>query len=183
MLRQQLRTGAFTSPASGAGHFVVSLGTYSNAGNAESIVSSLKESQLPAYADTVTVGACAGWRLRADYPFAQRGDAEAARLRAQQVRSDMPASVTTLTFSTAPSPMPSQQPITATSPDSVQLTGTFEYRADDNSTAPGFGTNMLPANNSSQNKIHILFCFDNQKTASRLFWNSNRAFVSDMSNG
>jgi len=81
--------------ASAGGHYVVSLGTYSNAANAQSLVASLKGSQLPAYAESVTVAGKAQTRVRIG-PFAQRGDAEAARLKAQQVRTDMPASVTAL---------------------------------------------------------------------------------------
>jgi cell division septation protein DedD len=88
-------TGAPSAPipAAGAGgHYVVSLGTYSNAANAQSLVASLKGSQLPAYAEPVNVAG----KMQTRGPFAQRGDAEAARLKAQQVRTDMPASVTAL---------------------------------------------------------------------------------------
>jgi len=81
--------------ASAGGHYVVSLGTYSNAANAQSLVASLKGSQLPAYAEQVNVAGKMQTRVRIG-PFAQRGDAEAARLKAQQVRTDMPASVTAL---------------------------------------------------------------------------------------
>jgi cell division septation protein DedD len=81
--------------ASAGGNYVVSLGTYSNAANAQSLVASLKSSQLPAYAEPVNVAGKMQTRVRIG-PFAQRGDAEAARLKAQQVRTDMPASVTAL---------------------------------------------------------------------------------------
>jgi len=74
---------------------VVSAGIYSNSGNAQSLVNSLKAAQLPAYAETVTANGKSSTRVRIG-PFAQRGDAEAARLRAQQVRKDMSASVTAL---------------------------------------------------------------------------------------
>ncbi|HEV2608511.1 MAG TPA: SPOR domain-containing protein [Xanthomonadaceae bacterium] len=85
--------------ASAGGHYVVSLGTYSNAANAQSLVASLKGSQLPAYAEPVNVAGKMQTRVRIG-PFAQRGDAEAARLKAQQVRTDMPASVTALDAAT-----------------------------------------------------------------------------------
>jgi cell division septation protein DedD len=81
--------------ASAGGHYVVSLGTYSSPANAQSLVASLKGAQLPAYAESVTVGGKQATRVRIG-PFGQRGDAEAARLKAQQVRKDMPASVTAL---------------------------------------------------------------------------------------
>ncbi len=89
--------------ASAGGHYVVSLGTYSNAANAQSLVTSLKGSQLPAYAEPVNVAGKMQTRVRIG-PFAQRGDAEAARLKAQQVRTDMPASVTALDAASPASP-------------------------------------------------------------------------------
>ena len=81
--------------ARAGGNYVVSAGIYSNAANAQSLMNSLKAAQLPAYAETVTVNGKTSTRVRIG-PFAQRGDAEAARLHAQQVRTDMTASVTAL---------------------------------------------------------------------------------------
>ena len=81
--------------ASAGGNYVVSAGTYSNAANAQSLVNSLKAAQLPAYTETVNANGKPGTRVRIG-PYAQRGDAEAARLHAQQVRTDMTASVTAL---------------------------------------------------------------------------------------
>ncbi len=106
-------------PATSAGgHYVVSLGTYSNAANAQSLVASLKGAQLPAYAETVGVAGKSSTRVRIG-PFAQRGDAEAARLKAQQVRTDMPASVTALDAAT-PAPdtatAPVKKPVSALGP-------------------------------------------------------------------
>ena len=81
--------------ARAGGNYVVSAGTYSNTANAQSLVNSLKAAQLPAYMEPVTANGKPGMRVRIG-PFAQRGDAEAARLHAQQVRTDMTASVTAL---------------------------------------------------------------------------------------
>ncbi|HTD28469.1 MAG TPA: SPOR domain-containing protein [Xanthomonadaceae bacterium] len=88
--------------ANAGGHYVVSLGTYSNAANAQSLVASLKGSQLPAYAESVSVAGKQETRVRIG-PFGQRGDAEAARLKAQQLRKDMKANVTALDAA-APAP-------------------------------------------------------------------------------
>jgi cell division septation protein DedD len=108
--------------ASAGGHYVVSLGTYSNAANAQSLVASLKGSQLPAYAEPVSVAGKMQTRVRIG-PFAQRGDAEAARLKAQQVRTDMPASVTALDAA-APAVdapvMPTNKPAPAPTPAIVK---------------------------------------------------------------
>jgi cell division septation protein DedD len=81
--------------ANTGGRYVVSLGTYSNAANAQSLVASLKAVQLPAYAETMTVAGVPATRVRIG-PYSQRGDAEAARLKSQQVRTDMPANVIAL---------------------------------------------------------------------------------------
>jgi DedD protein len=100
--------------ASAGGHYVVSLGTYSSPANAQSLVASLKGAQLPAYAESVTVGGKQATRVRIG-PFGQRGDAEAARLKAQQVRKDMPASVTALDAATpAADAAPANKPASAT---------------------------------------------------------------------
>jgi cell division septation protein DedD len=92
--------GAPIPAANAGGHYVVSLGTYANIANAQALVASLQAKQLPAYAEAVTAGGKAVTRVRIG-PFQQRGDAEAARLKAQQVRTDMPASVTALDAATA----------------------------------------------------------------------------------
>jgi cell division septation protein DedD len=81
--------------ANTGGRYVVSLGTYSNAANAQSLVASLKAAQLPAYAETMSVAGVPATRVRIG-PYSQRGDAEAARLKSQQVRTDMPANVIAL---------------------------------------------------------------------------------------
>jgi cell division septation protein DedD len=94
--------------ANAGGHYVVSLGSYANAANAQSLVASLKAKQLPAYAESVTMLGKPATRVRIG-PFQQRGDAEAARLKAQQLRTDMPASVTALDAAT-PAPIPEPSP-------------------------------------------------------------------------
>ena len=81
--------------AHAGGNYVVSVGTYSNPANAQSLVSSLQKAHLPAYMESVSANGKPGTRVRIG-PYAQRGDAEAARLHAQQVRSDMSATVTAL---------------------------------------------------------------------------------------
>lgn len=85
--------------ANAGGRYVVSLGTYANAANAQALVNSLKTRQIPAYSETVTMAGKPAQRVRIG-PFQQRGDAEAARLRAQQLRSDMPANVVALDAAT-----------------------------------------------------------------------------------
>ena len=98
--------------ARAGGNYVVSAGTYSNTANAQSLVSSLKAAQLPAYMEPVTANGKPGMRVRIG-PFAQRGDAEAARLHAQQVRTDMTPSVTALDASVEAPAKPAVVPTAA----------------------------------------------------------------------
>ncbi|MBS0192924.1 MAG: SPOR domain-containing protein [Proteobacteria bacterium] len=91
--------------AQAGGKYVVSLGTYANAGNAHALVASLQAKGLPAYADAVNVAGRPATRVRIG-PFQQRGDAEAARLKAQQVRTDMPANVMALDAASPAPPEP-----------------------------------------------------------------------------
>ncbi len=88
-------TGAVKANAAavGDGHFVVSLGTYSSAVAAQALVLSLRAEQLPAYTESVALAGKSATRVRIG-PFPLRSDAEAARLKAQQVRTDTPAAGT-----------------------------------------------------------------------------------------
>lgn len=106
--------------ASAGGRYVVSLGTYSNLANAQALVASLKAAQLPAYAETMTVAGKSVTRVRVG-PYTQRGDAEAARLKSQQVRTDMPANVIALDAA-APAPAMPPTATPATKPQAEPAT-------------------------------------------------------------
>lgn len=106
--------------ASAGGRYVVSLGTYSNLANAQALVASLKAAQLPAYAETMTVAGKSATRVRIG-PYSQRGDAEAARLKSQQVRTDMPANVIALDAA-VPAPATPPTATTATKPQAEPAT-------------------------------------------------------------
>lgn len=89
------------------GKFVVNLGSYANAANASALVSALKTAGLPAYADSTQLDAKPVQRVRLG-PYAQRGEAEAARLAATRVRADLPAAVVALeaeSAAAAPAPV------------------------------------------------------------------------------
>lgn len=77
------------------GRYVVNLGSYGNVANAQSLVASLKGAGLPAYGEAIVLEGKPVQRVRLG-PFAQRGEAEAARLSARRLRSDLPASVVAL---------------------------------------------------------------------------------------
>ncbi|GAA5011739.1 sporulation protein [Pseudoluteimonas lycopersici] len=94
-------------PATTAGgDYAVHFGSYASADAAQSMVAALAKSQLAAYSEAVQLNGKPAWRVRIG-PFATQADAEAARLRATQVRSDVNARVVVLDAETAsPAPAP-----------------------------------------------------------------------------
>jgi DedD protein len=74
------------------GRFLVHLGVYAASGNANDLVAQLKKSGFPAFAETVDFKGKPAQRVRVG-PFADRAEAEAARIRIKQVRSDVPSSI------------------------------------------------------------------------------------------
>jgi len=104
-------------PASAAGgDYAVHFGSYASADAAQSVVAALEKALLPSYSEAVQLNGKPAWRVRIG-PFATQADAEAARLRATQVRSDVNARVVVLDAETAaPTPAPAATaPITDTS--------------------------------------------------------------------
>jgi cell division septation protein DedD len=94
-------------PATTAGgDYAVHFGSYASADAAQSVVAALEKAQLPSYSEAVQLNGKPAWRVRIG-PFATQADAEAARLRATQVRSDVKARVVVLDAETAaPTPAP-----------------------------------------------------------------------------
>lgn len=118
---------AQTSGVTPGGRFVVNLGTYGNAANVAALVSSLKQAGLPAYTESVQADGRAAQRVRLG-PYAQRGEAEAARLAASRARADVPASVVALEGeAAAAAPAPARAPVA--SGFAVQL-GALKSEAD-----------------------------------------------------
>ena len=74
------------------GRYLVHLGVYTAEGNARDLVATLKKSGFAAFSEAVDIKGKPGQRVRVG-PFADRAEAEAARIRIKQVRSDVPSSV------------------------------------------------------------------------------------------
>jgi cell division septation protein DedD len=72
------------TPVRAAGDYMVNIGSFSNAANANALVAKLRAKQLPVLADKVTLASGTAMRVRVG-PYADRATAEAARLRAQEV--------------------------------------------------------------------------------------------------
>ena len=86
--------------ATAGGRFAVNLGSYTNIANARALIASMQAANLPAYGDDVQTAGKAALRVRLG-PFAQRGEAESARLNALKVRKDLPTGVISLEGETA----------------------------------------------------------------------------------
>ena len=112
--------------ATSTGRWAVNLGSYANASNASTLVSQLRQQRLPAYTEQVTLDGKAVQRVRLG-PFAQRSEAESARLTVQRLRSDLPTGVVSLEGESAPA---AGRPTVAEG-DAVQL-GAFRSDADAN---------------------------------------------------
>jgi cell division septation protein DedD len=92
--------------ATAGGDYAVHFGSYASADAAKSVVATLEKAQLPSYSEAVQLNGKPAWRVRIG-PFASQADAEAARLRATQVRGDVNARVVVLDAETAaPAPAP-----------------------------------------------------------------------------
>ena len=83
-------------PATAAGgDYAVHFGAYASQKGADTVVASAKAAQLPAYSEAATVNGKPAFRVRIG-PYATRAEAESVRLKALEVRSDVPVRVVTL---------------------------------------------------------------------------------------
>ncbi len=86
---------ADASPAVAAGNYAVSFGAYASQKDAEAVIAYLKRSNLPGFSEPATINGRQAFRVRVG-PYADRAQAEAARLEAVKVRNDVKAEVVTL---------------------------------------------------------------------------------------
>nr|WP_272577364.1 SPOR domain-containing protein [Stenotrophomonas maltophilia] len=114
-----------TSPAIAAGNYAVTFGAYGSKADADAVIAYLKRSQLPGFAETATINGRQAWRVRVG-PYADRAQAEAARLQAVKIRADVKAEVIALdapaansaavAATTAPAASSASTPAAATAP-------------------------------------------------------------------
>lgn len=112
-----LAAPAPSQPAAVAGgDYAVHFGAYGSRADADAVNAPLLAAQLPGYVEETKVGDRQAWRVRIG-PYATRADAEAARLRASQLRNDVGARVVTLNADANTPPVaaaPAAQPVTPT---------------------------------------------------------------------
>jgi cell division septation protein DedD len=97
-------------PAAAGGDYAVHFGAYATQKAADTVVALVKRAQLPAYSEPTKIGEKDAWRVRIG-PYAARADAESARLKALDVRNDVPVRVVTLNTDatpTSPTPAPAE---------------------------------------------------------------------------
>ena len=105
-------------PATAAGDYAVSFGSYANASDADKVIAALKAAELPGYREAVSLNGRQAERVRIG-PFADRAVAESARLRAAQVTPDVGATVLALDATsptTSPAPPSTAVAAAPTSP-------------------------------------------------------------------
>ncbi|WP_340648572.1 SPOR domain-containing protein [Pseudoxanthomonas winnipegensis] len=112
--------------ATAGGDYAVTFGAYASQADADVVIDRLRQSGLEAFRQEATIGGKPAWRVRVG-PYADRAQAEIARLAAVKVRSDVKAEVIALDAgsdapATAPaaSTPPAATPATS-NPDAAQL--------------------------------------------------------------
>ncbi|KAG0775837.1 hypothetical protein G6F22_013009 [Rhizopus arrhizus] len=113
------------SPAVAAGNYAVTFGAYGSKADADAVIAYLTRAQLPGFAETATSNGRQAWRVRVG-PYADRAQAEAARLQAVKIRADVKAEVIALdapaansaavAATTAPAASSASTPAAATAP-------------------------------------------------------------------
>ncbi|MBB4757086.1 sporulation protein [Xanthomonas arboricola] len=115
-----------SAPEVAAGNYAVNFGAYATSADADAVLARLKQAQLPGFSEKTQINGRPAWRVRVG-PYVDQAQAEAARLQAVKVRSDVNAQVVTLDANAAaPAPAASTPaPATAAKPNSsVAAAGT-----------------------------------------------------------
>jgi cell division septation protein DedD len=109
--------GVPQSAATAAGNFAVSFGAYATQADADAVLARVKQAALPGFVEPATINGKQAFRVRVG-PYADRPQAESARLEAIRIRGDVNAQVVTLDAAATTAPTPSATPVAPT-PSSV----------------------------------------------------------------
>ena len=110
-------------PTAAAGDYAVNFGAYASESDADQVISVLKRAQLPGFSESTQINGRPAWRVRIG-PYATEAQAQAVRLQALKVRSDVNVQVVTLDASSrppvqsqpTPAPAPAPKPTPAPAP-------------------------------------------------------------------
>jgi cell division septation protein DedD len=103
-------SGTLQPATTAGGNFAVSFGAYATQADADAVLARVKQAKLPGFVEPATINGKPAFRVRVG-PYADRPQAEAARLDAIKIRGDVNAQVVTLD-------VPAETPV-ATTPASV----------------------------------------------------------------
>lgn len=149
-------TGSEPLPATtAAGSYAVSFGAYATAADADVVISRLRQSGLTGYRQEASINGRPAYRVRIG-PFADRADAESARLQASRVRSDVNAQVIALdaepavqtpapAVAASPPPKVAETPAAAAQPASTPPTAAAATRPATPPPAPAPRQTPAPA--------------------------------------
>ncbi|KER80687.1 SPOR domain-containing protein [Xanthomonas arboricola] len=116
-------SSAPSAPELAAGNYAVNFGAYATSADADAVLARLKQAQLPGFSEKTQINGRPAWRVRVG-PYVDQAQAEAARLQAVKVRSDVNAQVVTLDANAAApapaasTPTPAPAPTPAAKPSS-----------------------------------------------------------------
>jgi len=88
-------SGTLHAAATAGGKFAVSFGAYATQADADAVLARVKQAKLPGFVEPATINGKPAFRVRVG-PYADRPQAEAARLDAIKIRGDVNAQVVTL---------------------------------------------------------------------------------------
>ncbi len=117
-------------PTPASGRFLIGLGSYANAANAQALAAQLRGGGFKVLSDQVAVNGQQTTRLRIG-PYATRGQAEAARLEVRRLRADLPATISETDDTPASDAPAIARSAAATSVWAVQV-GAFKLEAEAN---------------------------------------------------
>ena len=128
-------SGPMLAAPTAGGNFAVNFGAFSTTAAADTLVASLRASQLPGYREPATVSGKTVQRVRIG-PYATRAQAEAARLRAAHVRDDVGARVVALDAEAEAPPAPAKPAPVPTKPVEAPKPATTTATAPRPATTP-----------------------------------------------
>ncbi|MET0655855.1 MAG: SPOR domain-containing protein [Pseudoxanthomonas sp.] len=128
---------AMLPPSAAGGNYAVNFGAYATPADADAVIARLKQASLPAFREPATINGKPAFRVRIG-PYAERADAEAVRLQAGRIRSDVKAQVVTLDAPTAPAAASAStsQPLATAAPPPVTTQALPREPAKPAQTAP-----------------------------------------------
>lgn len=130
-------------PTTAAGDYAVHFGAYASQKGADTVATLAKNAGLPAYTEATTLNDKPAFRVRIG-PYATRAEAEIVRVKALEVRNDVPVRVVALDAEPAPKPA-AEAPKPAAPPPPAAATKPAEPKPAEPRPAPPKPADTKPA--------------------------------------